>query len=378
MPWKEETVMSLRKELIEQAKVEGANISALCRHFGISRTTAYKWRARYQEGGEEALADRSRRPHHSPQRTATELEAAIVQQRQTHPVWGGRKIAARLELDGHADVPTPSTVTAVLRRHGLLDAQQCQKHRPYQRFEMAQPNELWQMDFKGYFALQEGGICHPFSVLDDHSRFLLGLYACPDQTTATVRQHLTAIFREYGLPERMLMDNGACWGVSAEIRYTDLLAWLIRLGIQISHGRPYHPQTQGKDERFHRTLKAELLCRRPWLNLPDCQGAFGSYRQEYNTIRPHEALADLPPATCYRHSSRLFPDTLPPITYRDDDIVRKVDSSGRISFRNHPFVIGRAFGGYEVALRPCASEGQFTVYFCQQQVAQINLHVDNC
>jgi transposase InsO family protein len=359
--------------------VEGANISALCRDFGISRTTAYKWLARYRAGGAEALADRSRHPYRSPKRTAAELEAAIVQKRQAHPAWGGRKIAARLELDGQADVPAPSTITAVLRRHDLLDEQECRKHRPYQRFERAQPNELWQMDFKGYFALQEGGDCHPFSVLDDHSRFLLGLYACPDQTAATVRQHLSAIFCEYGLPERLLMDNGACWGGSADIPYTDLSAWLIRLGIQISHGRPYHPQTQGKDERFHRTLKAELLCRRPWLNLQDCQEAFGSYQQEYNTIRPHQALADQPPATRYRPSLRLFPDPLPPIEYRDNDIVRKVDSAGRISYRNHPFVVGRAFSGYYVALRPCASSAScYAVYFCQQQVAQINLHVHNC
>jgi transposase InsO family protein len=378
MPWKESTSMSLRTEFIHLAQLENANISELCRRFGISRKTGYKWLKRYQAEGESGLADRSRRPHHSPRRSSTEVEAAVVSVRETYPAWGGRKIKAYLERKGQPQVPSASTVTAILRRKEQIDEEEAQKHRAFERFEMEQPNELWQMDFKGYFSLEEGGYCHPLTVLDDHSRFLVGLKACPNETRTTVQEQLTGIFRCYGLPDRMLMDNGSPWGDDRESRHTVLTAWLIRLGVDISHGRPYHPQTQGKDERLHRTLQEELLSRHTLNNLPHCQLHFDQWRDIYNFERPHEALDLQPPASCYQPSSRPFPEVLPPILYDTSDIVRKVDKSGKIYFDGHSFRVGKAFRFNPVAIRPTQQDGNYEVYFCQLKIAQFSLRGDNC
>jgi transposase InsO family protein len=378
MPWKETTTMSLRTEFIHLAGLAGANLSQLCRRFGISRKTGYKWLKRYREGGESALADRSRRPHHSPRRSPTEVEADVVTMRKKHPAWGGRKIKACLEREGHSQVPSASTITAILWRHEQIDPEEASKHRPFQRFEMEQPNQLWQTDFKGYFALEEGGYCHPLTVLDDHSRFLVGLKACPNQTRQTLQEQWSGIFRTYGLPERMLMDNGSPWGDDADTPHTILTAWLIRLGVQVIHGHPYHPQTQGKDERLHRTLQEELLSRQTLNNLPHCQLHFDRWRDIYNFERPHEALDMQPPSTRYQPSPRPFPEILPPIMYDPSDIIRKVDKVGRISFRIHIFHVGKAFRYNPVALRPIQVDGDYEVIYCHQRVAQISLREDNC
>ncbi len=378
MPWKETTTMSSRTDFIHLAEIEGTNISELCRRFGISRKTGYKWFKRYQEGGESCLADRSRRPHHSPRRSTEEIEKAVIGARKEHPAWGGRKIKAYLERKEQHRLPSPSTITEILRRNDQIDAEEAHKHRPFQRFEMELPNQLWQMDFKGYFALQEGGYCHPLTVLDDHSRFLVGLKACSNETYKTVQEHLSGIFRNYGLPERMLMDNGSPWGDDADSPNTILTAWLIRLGVCISHGHPFHPQTQGKDERLHRTLKDELLSRYALANLPQCQVHFDRWRDVYNYERPHEALEMLSPISRYQPSPRTFPEVLPPILYDCGDIIRKVDAAGKIYFRNRIFRVGRAFRYNPVALRPMQSDGDYEVIYCHQKVAQISLREDNC
>lgn len=379
MPWKETTAMSLRLEFVELALKEGANISQLCRDFGISRTTGYKWLLRFQESGSvsSSLADRSRRPHRSPRRTPAAVEQAVLQVRREHPAWGGRKIRAYLQRRGQSTVPSPSTITEILRRHGYIAPEESMKHRPYQRFEMEAPNELWQMDFKGHFALAGGGYCHPLTVLDDHSRFLLCLRACPNEKRDIVQRHLISIFRQYGLPKRMLMDNGPPWGHDGRIPSTKLSAWLIRLGIVISHPRPYHPQTLGKDERLHRSLKDELLSQCSLEDLSHCQVAFDRWQQIYNHERPHEALDLNPPAIYYVPSPRPFPEQMPPVVYDVGDIVRKVGTTGRISFHQRRFRVGKALSRETVALRPTETDGDFDVYFCHQKVAQISLRVHN-
>ena len=377
MPWKEKTIVSQRLEFVTLALAEDADISQLCRRYGISRTAGYKWIHRFQEGGEEALQDRSRRPHTSPHRTSAVTEQAILRVRDAHPVWGGRKIRARLKKEGFPDLRSPSTITEVLRRHRRLEPKESAKHRPFKRFEMAKPNELWQIDFKGHFALEQGGRCHPLTILDDYSRFLVGLRACDREDRETVQAELTGIFRLYGLPERMLMDNGAPFGTGGHRRYSKLNAWMIRLGIEVSHGRPRHPQTQGKDERLHRTLKAELLNEQQLEDLQDSQSHFDLWRDMYNQERPHEALGMAVPSTRYQPSPTPFPESLPPIDYPLSDTIRQVDITGRISFRNRLFSVGKAFADQPVALRPIEIDGIFDVYFCQQKIDQISFREDN-
>jgi transposase InsO family protein len=188
MPWRETTKVSLRLEFVTLALEDDVNMRALCRQYGISPTTGYKWLDRYLREGITGLENRSRRPHTSPHRTPEEMEQRVLALRDKHPDWGGRKISRRLRNLGVLRTPPPSTITGILRRHGRLDPKESRKHRPWKRFEADQPNELWQMDFKGHFALSGGGRCHPLTVLDDHSRFCVGLRACGDEQRATVKE----------------------------------------------------------------------------------------------------------------------------------------------------------------------------------------------
>lgn len=374
MPWKEVTSMSEREEFVRQAEEGQESMSQLCRAYGVSRKTGYKWLRRYREDGLSGLGDQSRRPRRSPRHTEPEMERLVVEARRAHPAWGGRKLKRWLERKGSQAVPQPSTITAILRRHGLLTPDETIKHRAHLRFERAQPNELWQMDFKGHFGLGSGARCHALTVLDDHSRFLIGLQACANETGQTVRACLTGLFRVFGLPDRMLMDNGSPWGDDPDTPFTALTVWLLRLGIPVSHGRPRHPQTQGKDERFHRTLDTELLSRTTLPDFPACQSAFDHLWYVYNFERPHEALALDTPAEHYHPSSRPFLETLPPLAFPAGAAIRRVDCTGRISIRGHHLRVSRALKDLAVGVLPDPTQdGLFHVFFNDILIRSLDL-----
>lgn len=370
MPWNEVSIVGQREEFVRLAQKQG-HIRLLCRRFGVSPTTAYKWLARYREGGRERLVDCSRRPRRSPRRSTEVVEKAVVELREAHPAWGARKIRFRLVALGVEGVPATSTVHAILQRRGLIDPAEASRHRAWQRFEHEAPNRLWQMDFKGPFAVDRRH-CHSLTVLDDHSRFALALQACPDQMGQTVQEKLTDVFRRYGLPDRMSMDNGPPWGSSTE--FTRLAIWLIRVGVRVSHSRPYHPQTQGKDERFHRTLQREVLSRYTFHDLNQVQQRFDVWRAIYNLERPHESLQMQVPASKYSPSLRSFPESLAPIEYDSADIVRKVQSPGEIWFKGKTYRVGRTFIGQPVALRPSGQDGLLEIFFLDQKISQIHLN----
>jgi transposase InsO family protein len=376
MPWQEVSIMSQRREFILFAQAEEANLSALCKRYSISRKTGYKWLRRSGAEGAAGLQDRSRRPRHTNNKTADDVEQALVELRRQHPAWGARKLRVRLQALGHKDLPAPSTVHGILQRHGLIDPNAGPPPQPWQRFEHAAPNYLWQMDFKGHVALQTVR-CHPLTVLDDHSRFSLCLAACADETGNTVQTRLTSTFEQYGLPDAMTMDNGAPWGSDADHPYTAFTLWLMRLNIRVTHSRPYHPQTQGKDERFHRTLKAEVLHGPPFRDLAHAQQRFDAWRDVYNLERPHEALGQQVPASRYRPSVRAFPSALPAIEYGPDDRVRKVQCQGEFSFHGHTFRVSKCFHGYPIALRPTPEDGKFSIHFCATRIGFIDLRNPN-
>lgn len=372
MPWKEISLMSQRLEFITMVLKPGTNMTQLCKQYDISRTTGYKWLHRFAEGDIYGLEDRCRCPLHSPNKTPHKTEQAVLAIRQLHPYWGGRKIKARLSNQGYKFVPAASTINAILRRNGLLDEAEAIKHTPFKRFEYDQPNQLWQMDFKGYFSISSGH-CYPLTILDDHSRFSIGIRACTNEKRSTVKNQLTQVFRTYGLPERFLVDNGSPWGSRDDFKYTKLTAWLICLGVDIIHSRPYHPQTMGKDERFHRTLKVEVLNNHVFDTINDVQKRFDKWRYIYNLERPHEALDMDVPASRYEPSKRMYPEILPDIEYGPDNYVRKVQYKGEIYFKGKVFKVGKAFVKYPVAVRPTTNDGIFNVFFCHKKIKQIDL-----
>ena len=373
MPFKECSLVDQRFEFCRLALTPGANLRELCRRWGLSPGTAYKWLGRYRAEGLAGLRDRSRRPLSSPERTCEAMEEAVLAVREANPAWGGRKIRKVLERDGVADRPAASTITAILRRHNKLDGPRAGEKRDWTRFECAAPNELWQMDFKGHFAL-DAGRCHPLTVLDDHSRYALEIGACANEQGGTVRARLECVFARYGLPLRILTDNGSPWGTSSGgQRHTPLTVWLLDLGVGVIHGRPYHPQTQGKDERFHRTLKAEVLAANRLADLAQAQRAFDAWRQVYNTRRPHEALAMATPASRYAMSPRAMPATITPPEYEPQAHVRKVDGSGRFSFKGRTINAPDAFAGRRVALRATDTDGVFDLCYRRHVLSQVDL-----
>ena len=376
MPFRERSVVEERGEFCRLALSPGANVRELCRRFGISPDRGYVWLGRFKAEGLEGLVDRSRRPLSSPDRTAAGREAQVLEVRERHPAWGGRKIRWTLQVEGMEAPPSASTITAILRRHGKLDGPRVGEARDWQRFEHAEPNDLWQMDFKGHVAMAQGR-CHPLTMLDDHSRYCLELGACANEQTLTVRQRLERVFHRHGLPKRILADNGPPWGTAGSAqRHTPLTVWLLDLEVGVSHGRPLHPQTQGKEERFHRSLKAEVLGDRTFDSLAKAQEAFDAWREVYNAKRPHEGIGMVTPATRYRMSPRPMPQAIRPPDYEPHVQTRKVHDGGWISFKGRIVNCPKAFAGRRLALRPTDNDGLFELCYRRHVLAQVDLRQD--
>lgn len=376
--------MSQRIEFCLLACKPETNLSDLCRRFSISRKTGYKWINRYTKEGLVGLRDHSRRPQNFPNQTISEVEDYVTKLRIADPEWGSKKlqrIIMREKEEGkytYERVPSKKTITKILSRNGLIDPNRSKLFKDFERFVRQYPNELWQMDYKGWFRLLNKQQCHPLTITDDHSRFNLCLEACINQQNATVKEKLTNVFRKYGLPSMILADNGKPWGsagndtIEGFRSFTELELWLIRLNIKLIHGRPYHPQTQGKEERFHRTLKQELIDHEQFRDHEHCQERFNLWREKYNCIRPHESLDFKTPAELYEPSYRYYPEEIKPYEYDLNDIKRKVNY-GEISFKNKEFKIGKAFNGEYIALRRTQFDNIFEIYYCNQLIRTLTL-----
>jgi transposase InsO family protein len=371
MPWREVSLMDQRREFILLFQQADVNRRELCRRFGISSKTAYKWLARAGVDGKDWAQDRSRRPRKSPARSTAKLETAVLEIRDAHPVWGARKIRRCLE-DRHKRVPAASTVHAILARHDRIPPPS--QPPQYTRFEHPAPNDVWQMDFKGRFPLGDRQMCHPLTMVDDHSRYALCLQACTDERAETVQQHLERTFHRYGLPSAFLVDNGVPWGTCSPVRWTKLRVWLLKLGVDVIYARPHHPQTKGKNERFHRTLKAEVLSMRTFKTSSELQKALDRWRHVYNNERPHQSLGQNVPASRYRPSPRSLPSKLCEPEYEEGAILRRAASiKANFRFGKRRWHVPDAFRGELLAIRPLDPDGEFGVFFGAHQIACINL-----
>jgi transposase InsO family protein len=373
MPWEEVSIMSSKKEFIHLALQSDISFSELCSRFKISRPTGYELLRRYEQSGDNGLIEKSRRPHSSPTKTPKEIEDIVVELRQKKPTWGGRTIRSHLLKKGIENIPLPSTITSILKRHGLIKPSNSTSMSSPHFFERESPNELWQVDFKGHVPMQKGR-CHPLTILDDHSRYCIGLKACDNERGDTVKAHFIQLFREFGLPWQMNFDNGAPWGSAHQrvYRYTEFTTWLIRLGIRVSFSRPHHPQTNGKIERFHRTLKTELLQFYTFCGLQEAQIKFNQWRDEYNMERPHHALNMNTPCSRYQPSHRHFTEQLPEIEYPETDFIATVNAAGTFSFQKKKIFISESLKGQNIAIR-LMKEDLYHVYFCNQKIFNLDM-----
>ena len=253
----------------------------------------------------------------------------------------------------------------------MVESKEPSKRPPWIRFEHPEPNDLWQMDFKGPFETDVCR-CHPLTILDDHSRYNLCLQACSNQRKETVQQHLITVFRMNGMPWEINTDNGPPWGTE-QGEFTYLAMWLIRLGVNVSHSRPFHPQTNGKDERFHRTLKAEVIQGKRFKSIAHVQDAFDYWRPMYNCERPHEGINDQVPMDRYHQSCRAYPEKPPAIEYAPGDIVKKVTMGGGICYNKRFIRVPKFLKGEYVAIRMTIEDGVIDLFYAQQKLKRINL-----
>ena len=367
MPWECRTVEDQRKEFAQAAEYCN-NFSALCREFGITRHTGYKWIERYDAG--QPLTDRSRRPHTSPTRTPEEVESLILSVRASNPGWGARTIREVLLAEGYCNLPCAKTVNNILNRYGCISPEESQKRQPFTRFEKARCNQMWQADFKGEFKMDNGQYCFPLDILDDHSRFVIKI--SPHLGTANVViPAFTEAFREFGLPDSILSDNGAQFA-GFKKGYTHFEKWLMDLDVLPLHGRIKHPQTQGKIERFHRTMKQELLNHTTIADIADAQHKFHIWRDKYNYIRPHEALGMKSPGEVYTPSQREYDENIKKYEYSGAYHVIKVNSWGYVRFDKWQIYLSETMRDQYIEFRSTPNGETFIACYRNFKIAEFD------
>ncbi len=371
MAWEERTVEQMREEFVRRVLAQEQPKAALCREYGISRPTGDKWIERFQQG--ESLSDRSRAPKSIPGRISAETETKIIQLRKQYPALGAVKLRRIMENAGYTDLPCARTFNNIFQRNGLIEPESSLAATPNQRFEKSVPNEMWQADFKGHFRMKNGYRCHPLNILDDYSRFNICIEALTNETFESVKPVVDRLFREYGLPFSFLCDNGNPWGTVQSLGYTRFEVWLMELGVLTLHGRPYHPQTQGKEERFNRSFTRECLKGKTFFDKVHAQNCFDEYRTFYNEVRPHCALDLEVPARYYKPSEKSMPKKIHPWEYGSEYKLCKVKETGFFNYKGQGFFLSEAFAGKTIAVRESHLPGQITLVFRKFKIGRIDL-----
>lgn len=371
MPWKIICAVGERIRFVRAALKPSCSFTQLCHRFGISRRVGYKWLDRFRRAGVPALHDRSRRPKRSPRLIPERWLRALRQVRRRHRHWGARKIRDRWRRDHrHARLPAVRTLAKWM---GRLDPSPRRRPRSPRGpsvtraplTQPARPNEVWTVDFKGWFCALDGTRCHPLTVRDLFSRFMLGIRVLPRQHHADVRAVFLGLFRRFGFPKIIRVDNGSPFGGTGALGLSVLSVWWMRLGIEVQFIRPGHPQDNGAHEQMHRELKRDTACP-PARSFPAQQGRSERWVRYYNHQRPHESLAGDVPADHYHRSARRYRG-MRPVRYRRGWSLRQVRSNGQIKWKGRLRSIGEAFVGQTVALR-CGAAACYEVYFGRWQL----------
>jgi len=375
MPWRERSPMEQRLQLVKEYQHGLISLTELAAQYGVSRKTAYKWIHRYEAGSAAAfgLADRSRRPLVSPTKTAAEITAVFLALRRKHPQYGAKKLlwlAARLPRQ--QAWPSRSTVHALLQRAGLIHTRP-RMHRvrlPSQLAPITAPNDTWTTDFKGQFRTGDGRYCYPLTLRDGWSRFVLRCDGLLGPTLTATQARFARAFAEYGLPTRIRSDNGKPFAGIGLARLSTLTVWWMRLGIVVERIALGRPEQNGSHEQFHAVLKAHTA-RPAAANLRAQQRRFDRFRREYNEARPHEALAGAMPAERYTPSPRALPTRLPPLEYPAHMEVRRISSSGTLSWRNRRHDVSTTLANHYVGFEEVA-DGLWTLYFVATPLARFD------
>lgn len=370
MPWRESRVLEQRIEFVVLAHQRAHSIKQLCSQFGISRETGYTWLKRYEAEGVRAMQEQSRRPKHSPGKTSSEIEAAVVELRKQRPDWGAPKLLCLLrQQQPDLDCISERTVHRILKRHQLVEP--TVGGRPaVKRFERSAPNELWQMDFKGPQGFNKGSSVGPLAIEDDYSRFLVALKHLGSTKMEGVRQTLQETFQRVGVPEAMLMDHGTPWWNPVGLwGMTELTVWIMRQGIRVIRSGIMHPQTQGKVERSNGSLQRAVRCRG---GNPEDQAWLDMFSHEYNFVRPHEALGMATPSTRWQPSTRPFQPKPPEWKYPSSMKTARVSEAGRLKWGKRRWDVSCALRHQLVGLEVIGDRA--VVYFCKTAIRELDLN----
>jgi putative transposase len=365
MPWRVTTVQRERWKLVQEILKWTEKVAKICRRYGVARKNAYKWLERYQQEGMKGLKDRSRAPHRQARAIDVDIERLVVKLRRKHG-WGARKlwtVLAGYKLGRRR--PRLSTVSRILKRRGLV-ARRVRRHRVplwQGKFTAADRcNRVWRADYKGYFWTDDGTRNEPLTVTDGCSRFLVVLKRCQGTGEKEARRAFSAAFKRYGLPEVILTDNGNPFATPSLTGLTRLSVWWIKLGIHHERIEPGKPYQNGSHERFHGTLK-EATAKPPASTMAAQDRRFARFRQEYNEVRPHEALGQKTPASVYRASSRMLPGRLPLPRYPASMQSRRVRTNGTIKWQGTLIYVGEVLAGELLGLQLDAATGRTTIHF---------------
>jgi transposase InsO family protein len=365
MPWNARTALEQRKEFVEEWRLDPDDFAELCRKYGVSRQTGYKWVKRFETQGVAGLEDLSRAPRESPQAIGAEVAARLIGLREEHPRWGPRKLRAYLESrEPGQHWPATSSIGGLLQREGLVQARRLRRRTPRYSEPLAHvegPNQVWCADFKGWFLCGNGERCDPLTISDAYSRYLLRCRAVEKTDGVHVRAIFEAVFRECGLPEAIRTDNGPPFVAPAPAGLSRLGMWWLRLGIRQERIEPGHPEQNGRHERMHQTLQQETATP-PAANLRQQQQVFLRFQDEYNQQRPHEALQYRTPASLYTTSRRCYPARLPELQYPENAQLRKVADNGLMYWKCRRVFVSHLLGGEWVGLVPSA-EDFYEVYY---------------
>ncbi len=374
MPWLETAPMEERERFVRDHREGFYAMVELCARYGVSRKTGYKWLARFEDGGRQALRDQSRAPHRCPHRIADDVARLICDARRQHPSWGPEKLLDWL-APRHPAIALPAISTAgdLLARHGLVKRRRRRRQHLHPGVvppTTTAPNDLWTADFKGHFRTRDSIYCYPLTIADQHTRYLLACHGLLSTKGHGVRPVFDRLFREYGLPRAIRTDNGVPFATTGIHGLSQLNVWWLRLGIQHQRILPAHPQQNGAHERMHKTLKGEAI-RPPRSTLVTQQRAFTTFRRLYNDERPHQALQGRPPAALYRPSPRVYTGTLPPVAYPGHFIVKRVTNAGTIRLKKRLLFIANALKQHPVGLEEIA-DGVWSIHFCHVLLGRVD------